>query len=80
MVGIVMQHLQNDQPDIFAFYSEQEDQGFEGIGYGEILIGFENINGQDKLLCCDGKIAIYEAAGETYELSESDDTIFVWQQ
>lgn len=80
MVGVVMQHLQNDQPDIFAFYSEQEDQGFEGIGYGEILIGFENINGQDKLLCCDGKIAVYEAANETYELSESDDTVFVWQQ
>ena len=80
MVGIVMQHLYNDQPDKFAFYSEKEDQGFDGIGYGEILIGFENINGQDKLLCCDGETAIYEAAGETYMLNESDDTLFVWQQ
>ena len=80
MVGIVMQHLYNDQPDKFAFYSEQEDQGFEGIGYGEILIGFENINGQDKLLCCDGETAIYGAAGETYKLTEADDTIFPWQK
>lgn len=84
MVGIVMQHLYNDEPDKFAFYSEQEDQGFEGIGYGEILIGFENINGQDKLLCCDGETAIYEA-GEaggqtTFKLSESDDDIFPWQK
>ena len=80
MVGIVMQHLYNDEPDKFAFYSEKEDQGFEGIGYGEILIGFENINGQDKLLCCDGETAVYEAAGETYELTEADDTLFVWQK
>lgn len=80
MVGIVMQHLYKDQPDKFAFYSEKEDQGFEGIGYGEILIGFENINGQDKLLCCDGVTAIYEAADEKYQLTEADDTLFVWQQ
>lgn len=80
MVGIVMQHLYEDQPDKFAFYSEKEDQGFEGIGYGEILIGFENINGQDKLLCCDGETAIYEAGDETYQLTEADDTVFVWQQ
>ena len=78
LVGVIMQDINTEEPDIFAFYSEEEDHGFVDIGHGEILIGYEMINGQAKRLCCDGMTAIYEAAGETYDVSEPGSIFIPW--
>lgn len=56
MVGLIIE----DGPCVFAFYSEHEDQGFESIKGGDILIGFEGFNGMEHDIRSDGKTAIYD--------------------
>lgn len=72
MVGLIIE----DGPCVFAFYSEHEDQGFESIKGGDILIGFEAYLKEFDIRS-DGKTAVYESADLILEL-EPDEEFLPW--
>ena len=70
MVGLIIE----DGSCAFAFYSEHEDQGFESIKGGDILIGFEAYL-KEYDIRSDGKTAIYDT--DIYNL-EPDKVFIEW--